>query len=327
VHSAHTLLGDEGLDSAPRLDVMTGRLCLWPDGIVFVGASVRTSRARPATASLYFARSGRLGLRIGEATEWTSTRGVLVAPNVPQQVATADGEVVALKIDLETEAHRRIAGRLRSGPVYELPASVIDELSARARVWLEDEALAPSRLWDLALDLVSDPLPGRCVDPRIARVCASLKQTFAAAPPVAQLAAEVGLSEGRLTHLFTQQIGVPLRRYVSWLRLRRVVYVYMLTNSLTQAAYDAGFADSAHLSRTFRSEFGLRPSALLREQSGVQLVIGLPTRALTGPHAVSDAEMWAAAIAGLTDDGVPPVDAGGEPRWVTVGPRAGNAPS
>jgi AraC-like DNA-binding protein len=299
---------------------MTGRLCLWPDGIVFVGASVRTSRPRPSTASLYFARTGRLGLRVGDATEWVRTRGVLVAPNLPQQVVSIDGEIVALKIDVESDAYRRIAGRCRSGPVYELPERTVDELSARSWPWLKGKAFSPSRLWNLAMDLVGDgPIASAPLDPRVTLVCTHLKESFKTAPSVAQLAERVGLSEGRLTHLFTQQLGVPLRRYVSWLRLRHVVYVYMLTGSLTSAAYEAGFADSAHLSRTFRSEFGLRPSALLRDQCGVKLVIGLPTRALDGPHAVHDAPMWAAAIAGLTVDGTPPVDPVGEPRWVTVG--------
>ena len=32
--------------------------------------------------------------------------------------------------------------------------------------------------------------------------------------------------------------------------------------SLTEAAHEAGFADSAHFSRTFRRMFGLAPSSL-----------------------------------------------------------------
>jgi AraC-like DNA-binding protein len=300
---------------------MKGSLCLWPDGIVFFATNVRTSRARPSTASVYFARSGRLGLRVGRDTEWSETRGVLVAPSLPQQVQTINGDVVALKIDAETDAYRRIAGRFRDGPVYALPERTIHELSARAGPWLKGAAFSPSRLFALAIDLLGDPADtGNRVDARVERVCDLLKGSFKAAPSVAHLAEQVGLSEGRLIHLFTKQTGVPLSRYISWLRLRHVVYVYMLTNSLTEAAYEAGFADSAHLSRSFRSEFGLRPSSLLRDQGGIKLVIGLPTRALSGPHAVYDAPVWAAALAGLAPDEVAD-DGRDEPRWVTIGLR------
>jgi AraC-like DNA-binding protein len=50
-----------------------------------------------------------------------------------------------------------------------------------------------------------------------------------------------------------------LRRYVLWLRLRHVVACVAIGYT---AAHEAGFADSAHLSRTFRSMFGLPLSSL-----------------------------------------------------------------
>jgi AraC-like DNA-binding protein len=41
------------------------------------------------------------------------------------------------------------------------------------------------------------------------------------------------------------------------------VEIYAAGASLTEAAHEAGFADSAHFSRTFRRTFGL-PAASLR---------------------------------------------------------------
>jgi AraC-like DNA-binding protein len=40
------------------------------------------------------------------------------------------------------------------------------------------------------------------------------------------------------------------------------VDVFAAGGSLTDAAHEAGFADSAHLSRTFRRMFGVAPSSL-----------------------------------------------------------------
>jgi AraC family transcriptional regulator len=71
-----------------------------------------------------------------------------------------------------------------------------------------------------------------------------------------------GLSPGRFRHLFVAETGLPHRGYVLWLRLGRAVDVFAAGGSLTDAAHDAGFADSAHLSRTFRRMFGLAPSSL-----------------------------------------------------------------
>lgn len=80
----------------------------------------------------------------------------------------------------------------------------------------------------------------------------------------------VHLSPSRLAHRFREVTGVPLRRYVLWCRLRRAADAAMRGSSLTDAAYLAGFADSAHLTRTFRAMFGIAPSLLFKSgQSNV----------------------------------------------------------
>jgi AraC family transcriptional regulator len=55
---------------------------------------------------------------------------------------------------------------------------------------------------------------------------------------------------------------MPLRTYVLWRRLLHVWTLLMQGEALSKAAHAAGFADSAHLSRTSRSMFGLAPSTL-----------------------------------------------------------------
>jgi AraC-like DNA-binding protein len=83
----------------------------------------------------------------------------------------------------------------------------------------------------------------------------------------AEVAAHVHVSTSRLTHLFTDQVGIPLRRYVLWLRLRIAITRVQAGDDLTDAAHAAGFADSAHLTRTCRDMFGLPPSLLSRHVS------------------------------------------------------------
>ena len=82
-----------------------------------------------------------------------------------------------------------------------------------------------------------------------------------------KLAAMVGISASRLTHLFSQQVGIPLRRYVLWSRLQLAITRVQAGDDLTGAAHGAGFADSAHLTRTTREMFGLPPSVLSRHVS------------------------------------------------------------
>jgi AraC-like DNA-binding protein len=74
------------------------------------------------------------------------------------------------------------------------------------------------------------------------------------------LARAARLSPGRLMHIFTDSIGVPLRPYVAWLKLQRATASIAGGASLSDAAHAAGFADAAHMSRTFRRMFGVAPS-------------------------------------------------------------------
>ena len=84
-----------------------------------------------------------------------------------------------------------------------------------------------------------------------------------AMPRLSVAAKLANLSPTRLTHLFSAEVGMPFRRYVLWARMERVVAEVQRGRDLTTAAAAAGFADSAHFSRVFRSMFGLTPSVAL----------------------------------------------------------------
>jgi AraC-like DNA-binding protein len=102
------------------------------------------------------------------------------------------------------------------------------------------------------------------LDPRIARVLAHVRQHLGTPVDLSlnALAAVSGLSRSRFMHLFTESLGVPLRPYVLWLRLQRAACDVMHGVPVTTAAHRAGFADAAHLTRTFRRMLGATPSEL-----------------------------------------------------------------
>lgn len=77
---------------------------------------------------------------------------------------------------------------------------------------------------------------------------------------VLDIARQVGVSSSRLSHVFNTDLGTTLPTYLRWVRLRLAVQWVARGHSLTRAAHCAGFADSAHLTRSFRTMFGLAPS-------------------------------------------------------------------
>jgi AraC-like DNA-binding protein len=76
------------------------------------------------------------------------------------------------------------------------------------------------------------------------------------------LADAVHLSPSRLAHLFSAQVGIPLRPYVRWQRLQQAIRLVAAGETLTTAANGAGFTDGPHFTRVFRRNFGTAPSTL-----------------------------------------------------------------
>ena len=76
---------------------------------------------------------------------------------------------------------------------------------------------------------------------------------------LADAASAAALSPGRFRHLFVQETGTPFRAWLLWLRLNVAIEAAMAGASWTEAAHEAGFADSAHPTRTFKRMFGINP--------------------------------------------------------------------
>jgi AraC-like DNA-binding protein len=76
------------------------------------------------------------------------------------------------------------------------------------------------------------------------------------------LAQNANLSPSRFAHLFSEQMGIPIRNYLLWQRLLLALSQLRQGSSITTAAYASGFSDCAHLSRSFRRIFGATPTEI-----------------------------------------------------------------
>lgn len=106
----------------------------------------------------------------------------------------------------------------------------------------------------------SDPPPRS--DPHVLQAMSLVYRSLEEDMPVRRFAREVGLHERRFGKLFRDHVGMSLRQYRRWIRLRAGLALAFAGESLTTAAHEAGFADSAHFSRTCRQTFGMPPSAI-----------------------------------------------------------------
>lgn len=289
-----------------RESIPEGAVHLWHEGILFLGTGIQNAPHGHFTASVVIGLDGRFAFRAGRG-KWQLLRGIAVAPNVQQQMDCRGAQVAILQIDPETDAYGRMARLFaQHGPVVELADATLEPLIALAGAVGAGPDSDPARLWAETLDRVAGRwhTPKR-TDLRVVQVLDIIKRRFPDSPSLAELAQAVGLSPGRLVHLWKAEVGLSLRRYVLWLRLRHVVSRVTIGDSLTDAAHEAGFADSAHLSRTFSAMFGLPLSRLFGPAARVRLFLKLPDAELSGPHGPYDRARWDAAAKTLRRGVVP----------------------
>jgi AraC family transcriptional regulator, arabinose operon regulatory protein len=78
--------------------------------------------------------------------------------------------------------------------------------------------------------------------------------------PLQELASRVGLSYFRLSHLFAENMGITLRQYQMWRKLRKAISLSRRNYSLAELAAASGFADAAHFTRAFAQLHAAPPS-------------------------------------------------------------------
>lgn len=131
-----------------------------------------------------------------------------------------------------------------------------------------------------ALDKIVERLAGPIgagdnLNPRVKQAIQVIHETQGRELTLEYIASHVFLSESRISHLFKREVGIPIQRYLLWYKLAQAAFNIGKGLSLTDAAEEAGFADSAHFSRSFRVMFGVTPSQILKRSRHVQVISDL----------------------------------------------------
>ena len=124
-------------------------------------------------------------------------------------------------------------------------------------------ALAPAEaraVYDRVIHLAAAQLPApRPLDARVAAVMHRL--TVDPDLPVEDMAADAGVSYDRMSHLFSENLGLSIRSYSLSLKIHAASRLNGHGRSLTDIAHQAGFADSSHFSRVWQRAYGGSPSS------------------------------------------------------------------
>lgn len=251
-----------------RLDLWAGCLFLWPARGLFFGYAADTAPHAHHAVQICLAKHGKFGLRTRSGAAWQRFRAAIIGPDQPHQLEGGENELALLYLDPESDEGRRLRALTAGNAFRRLPSSLIAHLGpwGGTPVDIDEAATVVDRLLAVLAPIERQRLS---LDARIARSLDWLRSVPSRPRAASEVAGRVSLSAGRFAHLFRDNTGVPLRRYLLWLRLVAAVQQMAAGGTLTEAASAAGFSDSAHLTRTFRRMFGIAPSALVH---GTKLV-------------------------------------------------------
>ncbi len=194
-------------------------------------------------------------------TEHGRLRGPVVAvASDTHHSFRASGAVAFLFIEPESAAGRALHGELfKDRPAVDLATGQAHGFLESLRNCFDQGATGPG-LVELGRSIVAAlPRTGAHLPPdaRVTSMITYARTHLDDRLTLASAAKHVGLSFSRASHLFVAQTGLAFKSYLLWLRLEIAVALYAGGQSLTESAHQAGFADSAHFSRTFRRTFGL----------------------------------------------------------------------
>lgn len=229
---------------------------LWQPGLLsYVGLGGSSDRHSHHALQLAISFDEPLELLLDDRQ--VRARAVLVASSVPHAFRT-DGRRIFYAL---IEPHSTIGFSLTHHTAHVTECDLADILPIGEAPVAETGALVDYT--NQMLDLLVPRSPASALSEPVMSALAYLEATLDHPPRLVQAARAAHISPSRLTHLFSEQVGIPFRRFVLWLRLRRAAEYVWRTRSLTEAAYAAGFSDLAHFSRVCRATFGVAPTGLL----------------------------------------------------------------
>lgn len=248
-----------------------GKVFVWQEQGLFLGSASTTSFHASPAIKILISLESEFRLQTTENGTWQNFKSAVIAPGQFHAIDGQNNKLALIILVPEAKAAQPLIPILSRKSIFRVPAGVVqnfllifEEFEQMSVGSVESEKICRKMFEKIrnGEELLSAEL-----DKRITKSIARLRAASESSVSVSEIAANVALSESRFSHLFTEQVGVSVRRYQVWIRLRDAIHLLANGTSLTETAHEAGFSDSAHLTRTFRQMLGIAPSALLKHSS------------------------------------------------------------
>ncbi|TGL69409.1 helix-turn-helix transcriptional regulator [Leptospira kmetyi] len=251
-------------------------ICIWGSRCLFAGLLPDLTLRRRAAATVCISLDGEFQVSLNNE-DWIPFRTALIPPMVDHSIRFSGAYCVLLFMDLSSPNYEF----LRASNSEKENENIFISLNEEEQLLEKVEQILSADSNDRLVELLNQipPLSGnesRTMDNRIQKIVeliTTMPQEDHSAKDLAELA---GMSVSNLEHQFKKEVGIPFHSFRTWFRLKLTVYSLLHGMTHTDAAHRAGFFDSAHFTRTFRSTFGLPPSEIFRSTRQLKSFIEVP---------------------------------------------------
>lgn len=250
---------------------------LWRGEALYAGPGVSSTLHRHYALQVAVGLDRPMRVRMANEPAFVEAQAFMIRPNLAHQIDASGVQSLFLWSEFEATPRPFETSLGTPDGLTLVPDVALRALAPRiARLHAGpvtcDEARA---VFELILSALSIDRP---VDTRVQAAMQHLRQAHVDMEgkphhlDTAQLAREAYLSPSRFRHLFKAETGISVQRFLLWERLMHALANAGGGASLTQAAHDGGFADSAHLARFFRASFGVRAADIFKDSHSVQVI-------------------------------------------------------
>jgi AraC-like DNA-binding protein len=252
-----------------RTIAASGRIYYWQSGSLWIGKGLGRSEWHEHHAhQIALALEGEFRFRTDLRGNWTTFEAAIVSSHCPHQFELDGATMAHLFVEPESTEGRALSKQFCAPAISALPQPAArqsaDLLLGALRGHADADAMRAVARAAVAMmaGTTIKTATAEAGDARLARALALIRSRVRARVSLADAAAAAALSPSRFRHLFVKETGTSFRAYLLWLRINVAIEAAMAGASWTEAAHEAGFADSSHLTRTHKRMFGIEPTAI-----------------------------------------------------------------
>lgn len=264
----------------PRTGRSYGRMHMTRHGFLYAGHMAELTSKRHS--ALVYVALGEHEIVVETPQGRHQGAAMLVAPGVQRRFLSGDVPVACLDIAPTHRSFRLFAQAAVEAETW--PHAHFDAV-ARALPAFRDGSMNLAEA-----DLLYERLVARAVermpvlkpiDPRVRQVMRLLREHRR--HTLEELAQAVCVSKDWLVHLFQREAGISMRKYEQTLKLQAAASYVHRGVSMTEVAASAGFADSAHFSKTWKQHYGFPPRRMFASR-GLVTIDPLPIARTRAPN-------------------------------------------